>query len=236
MVFIPLQILGILITVVVLGIIIFAYALIKASKKSVSQQDSLEGQIRQAISTARRIKFKAQSDINRLKMWANDAISVTYGQFIQDLPADQLLDNYEKIKQQYADKIDQTQVEKTDNIVYGYLGQIQIKQAEMETAEKTEQKYSQLLEQLKSAKIQDRKNQRLQRHEQKLEQMNKDLTAQKQLIEHDLSYDMLKQDVQQKLAYLQAMQELQQKYDTESFVQNADTYRKEMQNIVDNLN
>ncbi len=229
-----LGIFSLLIIIAVVAFLGFGLALFLSSKKTAKQQPSVEAQVRDAISKARRIKFKAQADINRLTMWANDAIGLTYGKFISDIPADELLNNYETIKSQYADKVDPKEFEKTDRIVNGYLSQINIKKAEMEFAGKTEEKYTQLLEELKKSGLSKKRYDRLERHEKKLESMQDDVSASKQLIEQNLSYDMIKNDVDQQLAYLEALQQLQDKYDTQSFVMNADVYKQEMENIINN--
>ncbi len=230
-----LNIFAVVAAIIIIGVVIFAVSLVNASKKSVSQEDSLEGKIREAISTARRIKFKSQADIEKLKMWANDAISVTFGDIITEFTTDEYLDNFEQIKNKYADKVDPGKLEKTEKIVQGYKGQIAIKQVELETAQRTEQKYSKLLEQLKSSKLENKALKRLTRHEQRLEIMQNDVSAQKQLIEKNLSYDLIKDDLEQQLESLKALNQLQEQFDTKSFVQNAEVYKQEMDKIVNKL-
>ncbi len=227
-----LNIFAVLVAIIIIGVVIFAVALVNASKKSVNQQDSVEDKIRQAISTARRIKFKSKSDIDKLRMWANDAIAITFGDYITDYSADEYLDNFEQIKQKYGNKVDSSQLERIEKIVAGYLGQIAIKQVELETAQKTEQKYTELLEQLKASK----KISKLDRHEQRLKSMQDDISSQKQLIEKNLSYDIIKDDLEQQLESLKALNQLQEQFDTKTFVQNADAYKQEMDKIINNLN
>ncbi len=230
-----LKIIGVIAGIGFVLVVLFAWALIRASKKSAKSDVSLESRIKQAVSTARRIRFKAEADIKRLKMWANDAIRLTYGQLVDNYPVDTLVENYEQIHEKYASRIDPQQAEQTRKIVEGYLGQIQIKQVELETAIKTEEKYRQLLEQLKSAKLKDKKYSALGKHARRLEQLEQNTDNTKQLIEQNLSFDMIKNDVEQQLAYLEALQQLQEKYDTHTFTQNARVYRQEMESIVKNI-
>ncbi len=220
-------------TILLLGIVlavIFAVALIRASKKSGGKTNDLEARLRDAISAARRVKFKADSDIRKLRMWANQAISEVFVE-VTDIPADVLIDKYEQIRDSYGQNKDSNTLEKLDNLISGYKAQMELKLQERQAAEKVEQKYSDLLKDLRQAKTKQQLENRLDRHAERLAAMQGDMEGQKEIISRTYSYDTIEADVKQKIAAMQALEQLQQKYSSPELIQDTSVYRQDLNKI-----
>jgi len=225
------------IIIIVLAIIILIpVALIRASKKSVSKTNTLEEQVKKAISSARRIKFKAESDINRIKILASQTIdTVLSGKISTNFTTEQILENFATVKEMLKDKVDITTLEKTEKLILTYKTQIQLKEKEIEMAEKIESNYKSLLNKLKQAKQNHKINKRLERYKEKIGQMQENIDTQKQLLEQSYSYDMLEADVNQRLNYVIALEELQTKYQTENLITDTTQYQEELEQIIKHL-
>ena len=225
------------IIIIVLAIIILIpVALIRASKKSVSKTNTLEEQVKKAISSARRIKFKAESDINRIKILASQTIdTVLSGKISTNFTTEQILENFATVKEMLKDKVDIRTLEKTEKLILTYKTQIQLKEKEIEMAEKIESNYKSLLNKLKQAKQNHKINKRLERYKEKIGQMQENIDTQKQLLEQSYSYDMLEADVNQRLNYVIALEELQTKYQTENLITDTTQYQEELEQIIKHL-
>jgi len=225
------------IIIIVLAIIILIpVALIRASKKSVSKTNTLEEQVKKAISSARRIKFKAESDINRIKILASQTIdTVLSGKISTNFTTEQILENFATVKEMLKDKVDIRTLEKTEKLILTYKTQIQLKEKEIEMAEKIESNYKSLLNKLKQAKQNHKINKRLDQYKKKIGQMQENIDTQKQLLEQSYSYDMLEADVNQRLNYVIALEELQTKYQTENLITDTTQYQAELEQIIKHL-
>lgn len=225
------------IIIIVLAIIILiSVALIRVSKKSVSKTNTLEEQVKKAISSARRIKFKAESDINRIKILASQTIdTVLSGKIPTNFTTEQILENFATVKEMLKDKVDIRTLEKTEKLILTYKTQIQLKEKEIEMAEKIESNYKSLLNKLKQAKQNHKINKRLERYKEKIGQMQENIDTQKQLLEQSYSYDMLEADVNQRLNYVIALEELQTKYQTENLITDTTQYQEELEQIIKHL-
>ncbi len=215
-------------------IIFFAIALIRASKKSGKKSNDLEAQLREAISAARRVKFKADSDIRKIKMWANQAISEVFTD-VDDIPVDELMDKYQQIRQRYADKIDKEILQKLDNLIGGYKAQIELKLQERQAAEKVEYKYTALIKDLRQAKEKQRLESKLNKQARRLASMQEDISSQKEIISRTYAYDTIEADVKQKITAMEQLAMLQQKYSSPELIQDTSVYGQELNNITAQL-
>ncbi len=232
-----LNVLATILVVVFLGIVIIAIALIKASKKATQSHDNdVVEQLKQAITKARRIRLKAEADISRIRIMAGETITTALGgQIPANISADQLLDDFASVRDKVFVDISPEIQEKTEQLISGYKAQIELKKQEISMAQAVEKKYSQLLEQVKQAAQKQKINQRLDKQQAKLAQMQDSTDSQKQLIEQTYSYDMIAQDVSQKVEYLKALEELQQKYNSPELITDTQQYQKDLQQITEQL-
>ncbi|MBN2664777.1 MAG: hypothetical protein JXR68_14095 [Bacteroidales bacterium] len=196
-------------------IILFIILLIASSKKSKGDggASDLEGQVRQALSSIRQQKFKAEAKINRLKEWANDAIETTYGSLFDDkVLRTQLYENYPEIKAQYAEKLQEAQIEKTDQIVNSCLNHMLTEKSKIETLDKLQTEHEQLRTKLKQTKTQQRQNKRLDKHVNRLNATNEDLSGEETIAMANYTIEDLQQEVALKQEYVKQLEDLSLKY------------------------
>ncbi len=187
--------------------------LIRSSKKAKTEGDDLEDKVREALSSIRRQKYKAEAKINRLKQWTNDAISTTYGSLFGDKYfRTELYENYTEIKEKFADKLEPTQVEKADQVVKGYLKHMLTEKSKIETLETLQKEHEQLKDKLKAAKTHQRNTEKLDKHVSRINQNRDDLSAEKTIAKADYTYDDLKKEVDLKQEYVRQLEDLGLKY------------------------
>ncbi len=204
----------ILVAVGVLALL-FVILLIRSSKKSAGQggADDLESQVRAALSKIRQQKFKSEANINRLKEWANDAIETTYGDLFDDkVLRTELFKNYAGIKAEYDGKLEAAQIAKTEQIVNDCLKNISLEESKIETLDKLQVEHEQLKQKLKNVKLQSRKNQRLDKHVERLNSQSEDLSGEEVIAKADYTIDDLKAEVELKQEYVKQLEEVSMKY------------------------
>ncbi len=217
-------------------IVIFAIMLVRASKNSAPQQDdSIETKLKESISKARRIIFRAQNDIAKFQLLANQAISEALGDLVNKYNTDELYKKFDKIKEDFKNELEEHQWEKLEEIIKGYLAQIELKKHEISAAENIKEKYESLLEQIKHAKKKEKKAQAIEKHSQRLEEISQNTETTKTLIEESLNFDSLKQEVEQKTLYLEELEKLQAQLEDKKIMVDAGTYGEELKKIINNL-
>ncbi len=134
---------------------------------------SVEMKINQAISSARQNKFKAESEIRRLTAWSNDAIFTTYQPEFEKVSAnynkEELLDNYSEIREKFGADLSFETMEKCDGIVKDYSQKISGYKSRIGLFEKQEEEYIALKEKIKAVKQHEKMMNKLQAHDQKIE-------------------------------------------------------------------
>ena len=134
---------------------------------------SIEMKINRAISAARQNKFKAESEIRRLKAWSNDAIFTTYQPEFEKVganyPKEKLFENYNEIREKFGAGLSFETMEKCDGIVKDYSQKISGYQERMQVFDKQEEEYITLKEKIKAVKQHEKMMKKLESHEGKLE-------------------------------------------------------------------
>ncbi len=199
------------------GVLIIALIilLILSSKKSVGEggASDLEGQVREALSSIRKQKFKSEAKINRLKEWANDAVYTTYSSFFGDKYfKNELYEKYPEIKTQYSEKLSAAQIEKTDQIVSSCVNHMLTEKSKMETLDKLQKEHEVLKDKLKDAKIEQRQNKKLDKHINKLKATDDDLSGEALIAKNEYTFEDLQKEVLMKQEYVKQLEELGMKY------------------------
>ncbi len=196
-------------------IVLFLILLVSSSKKSKGEggADDLETQVRNALSSIRQQKFKADAKINRLKEWANDAIFTTYGNLFKDKYfKTELYEKYDEIKIEYASQIPEAQSEKTDQIVSSCINHMLTEKSKVETLDKLQKEHEALRDKLKESKMQQRQSKKLDKHVSRLNANDDDLTGEATIAKADYTLDDLKNEVALKQEYVKQLEELSLKY------------------------
>lgn len=219
-------------------IVLFIILLIMSSKKSkgTGGTDNLETQVREALSSLRKQKFKADAKINRLKEWANDAIYTTYSDLIGDkFFRTELYEKYDEIKSNFANKLTAAQVEKTDNIVSGCMNHILTEKSKIETLDTLQKEHEALRDKLKKSKMQQRQNKRLDKHIDRLNTSNDDLSGEEAIAMADYTFDDLKNEVEMNQEYVKQLEELSLKYGDDIQGTQVDDYKNQLDELKSKL-
>jgi L-lactate utilization protein LutC len=187
--------------------------------KGDSDNMSLEMKVNHAISSSRQNKFKAQSEIRRLTAWCNDAIFSTYHTEYEKVGAsyskENLLDNYSEIQNKYASALSFETSDKCDQIVKDYKQKIDGYKERIDVFEKQELEYTELKAKLKAIKEQEKRNNKLDSHKNKLE--NAAITEGESIVASEgdiarLSEGDIAREVAEKEIYYKQLEELNFKY------------------------
>ena len=180
---------------------------------------SVEMKINNAISEARQNKFKAESEIRRLTAWSNDAIYSAYSQVFDAkgvmMEREKLLDNYNKIKEEYVGQIPFETEDKCDQIVKDYQSKIEGYKQRIGIFEKKQQEYTELKEKMKQVKQNEKRMRQLEKHQQKIEAADKKEIDSIAAGEYDLSgltMGDLEQEVAQREEYFKQLEQLNYQY------------------------
>lgn len=222
-------IIGVL-AVIVIGMLVFS------KKVPKENDDDLESKIRNTLSSIRRQKFKSEAKINRLKEWANDAIYTTYGDlFSGTKEKSELYVNYSQIKEEYSGKLNASQIEKTDNIVDGYLRHIEIEKNKIQTLDKLQTEHEELKTKIKQIHIEQRKNERLDKHSGRISANSEDLSGEKVIAKASFNVDDLRRDVDLKHEYIKQLDELSLEYGENSDSPQIGVYERKLKDISDKI-
>ena len=225
--------------VVVLLVIFISLKLIKSSKESTSGGQELGSKIRNSLSKARQQKFKAESKINRLNEWAINAITTTYSDLFPNgtLPYEkaELLKNYPELQGKYAEKITFEQADKCDNIVNGYIRQIEAEKSKIVAFDKIQKHYEELKEKVKLTKHKQKKQKKLDKHTSRLEKAQDDISGTAKIFEHEYNLEDLKKEVELKDEYINQLEQLNYKYGDDIEPGKTVDYKNEVDNILQKI-
>lgn len=224
----------------ILGVllVLLIILLVRSSKKTKGEggASELEGEVRNALSSIRKQKFKSEAKINRLKEWANDAIDTTYGSLLGDkFFRTKLYDQYDEIKVQFSSQVSDAQVEKTDQIVASCVNHMLTEKSKMETLDKLQKEHELLRDKLKKAKMEQRQSKRLDKHVNRLNETNDDLSGETLIAKADYTLDDLKQEVAMKQEYVKQLEELSLKYGDNIEVTQVNDYQNQLDELKSRL-
>jgi len=180
---------------------------------------SIEMKVNHAISSARQNSFKAQSEIRRLSSYCNTAIFDTFHLEYEKVGArydkDKLMENYDEIKEKYAQNLSFETSDKCDSIVNDYKLKIDGYKERISTFEKQEKEYTELKAKLKEAKQQEKRMARLEAHQQKLD--NAAITEGHSIVAAEdnletMTMSDIAREVEEKELYYKQLEELNYKY------------------------
>lgn len=217
-------------------VIFFIIMLIISSKKTKSSGDSLDEEVRQALSKIRQQKFKAENKINRLKEWANSAIYTTYSElFGEKYSKPDLINNYETIENEFGSKIPESQRLKTKEIVMGYKQHIELEKIKIDNLNKLQNEYETLRKQIKEAKKNESINKKLDTHINRIKESEMDTSAEETIIKSQYTFDDLSKSVEEKKLYIEQLEELTMKYGEDLTNYQLEEYKKEMEQLTQNI-
>lgn len=201
-----------------IGIIVFiSVALINASKSETAGQEfEIESQLRKSISKARQDKFKSEANINKLTQWAQDTIMNTFTADLfpegQPFTRAQVLEKWPEIKEKHGDKVSYEVLDKCNDVVKGYMNQIELEKSKIKAFDKLQTEYEGLREKVKIAKQNSKKSQRIDKQSKKLQNMQDDVSGMASAIELEYNMEDLTKEVELKQEYFKQLEQLQYQY------------------------
>lgn len=201
-------------------LVLISSALIGASKaETESQEFEIESQLRKSISKARQDKFKSESNINKLTQWAEDTIMNTFTADLfqggQPFTRSEVLKKWEEIKEKHADKVSYEVLEKCNDVVKGYLNQIDLEKSKIKVFEKLQTEYEGLKEKIRVTKQNSKKSQRIDKQGAKLSAIQDDTSGMASAIKLEYTMDDLSKEVELKQEYFKQLEQLQYQYGDE---------------------
>ena len=212
-------------------------------KASKSKEVSLEERINIALQKAKEDKRKAGKEIEDIKEWAAEAIIDVYSAFFPNghlsyyrkQYAETALAKYDEIKQKYAEQIEPEMIEKCDNLVAGYLNQIQLRESKLKLFEKIEQEYIQTRQKLRMAEAQGKKTDRIQEHEERLEKLDEDTEGLANAMTQSYKLEDIKQEIELKEEYFNQLEKLNLQFANESDYKNSLSYKEEIDKMINKM-
>jgi hypothetical protein len=211
--------------------------LINASKSETDGTEfELESQIRKAISKARQDKFKSEANINKLTMWAQETIVTAYDDLFPNgtmpFSKEKAFENYEKIKEEYGNKLTFEVLDKCDNVVKGYINQIELEKSKIKVFDKMQTEYEAMKEKIKIAKQQMKKSERVGKYENKLKTMQDDTSGLASAINNEYTLDNLTKEVELKQEYFKQLEQLHYEYGDDVDPNKAIEYKTKVDEIL----
>jgi hypothetical protein len=208
--------------------------------KEKAKELTLEERINMALQKAKEDKRKASKEIADIKQWAAGAIVDVYSAFFPNghltyyrkQYAETALPQYAEIKQKYSSQIDSEMAEKCDNIVSGYMNQIQLRESKLKLFEKIELEYLKTKEKLKIAENQGKKTDRLQQHEERLKNLDNDVDGLSTAMTQTYKLDDIKEEIALKEEYFNQLEKLNNQFADESDYKNSLAYKDEIDKMI----
>lgn len=203
----------------------------------------LEQTINQSLRKAEQDKINAEKMITVIYGWAAEAIIDTYADqfpngnlsFYRDKYKETALQDYEKIKEEHAAKLNAEVVEKCDKIVSAYLKQAELQQAKVQLYTKLYDEYKATKQKFDIAKIQAAKTDKLRAHGSRISAMNEDPADLSNAYSQSYKLEDLKKEVEIKEAYFDQLDKLNQQYGDSQNLETTSAYKDEIDKLMNEL-
>lgn len=201
------------------------------------EDNSLEIRINDAMKKCETDKQEALRDITKLQGWAAEAIMDTYVDFFpnahlsfyRDKYKTDALQKYDIIKQEHAPKMDKDTVARCDKIVQGYLNHIKMLESKIELFDQLYNEHKQTKQKLESYKHQAAKQDKLDVHSKRLNEMNDDVDSLADAYSGNYELQELQDEVELKEEYFKQMEQLSKQYgEKDSDFENSLAYKEEI--------
>ena len=168
----------------------------KGHKKD--EEKALLQEIDSSLKKTKLERRMVEKEIEEIKDWAANAIIDAYADFFPNSNltyyrkqyAETALEEYQKIKEKFAPRMNSDDVQKCDDIVKSYLNQIKIREEKLKLLEQLEAEYRESKEKLKQAKLQE---------DRQLEKMSRE----ERLLEHNRRLKVLEEQSNKKIAEIE---------------------------------
>jgi len=221
-------------------IVLFGAALIRTSQAVPQDGDQeLESQIRKSISKARQDKFKSESTIQKLTQWAQDTImnTLTPDLFPGGLPFQRIevLEKWSEIKEKHGNKVSFEILDKCNDVVSGYLNQIELEKSKIKVFDKLQTEYEGLKEKIAISKQNSKKSERIDKQNNKLQAIQNDDSSMASAINLEYKMEDLNKEVELKQEYYKQLEQLQYQYGDNINSTQAVDFKQKIDEMLSNL-
>ena len=207
------------------------------------EDNTFELKIQDAVNKCKNDRISAEKEISNMMTWAEDAIMEIYADYFENAHLsyyrekyrDGLLDKYAKIKEEHGPKIDNQMVMQCDKIVSGYINQASMLMSKVKLFEKLENEHKHILSKLRTAQEKISKMKKLDKHSNRLEEMNSDTKHLSASIAGGYELEEINREFMLKEEYYNQLEMLNQEYGSDEHFDNALDYKKEVDKMVDNM-
>ncbi len=216
----------------------------KKEEEKENQDNALEEQINDAIKQAEEGLKNEQEEIKSILSSVKDVIIDTYIDYFpnaqysyyRDQIKEEALEKYPKIKEENASKIDAEVAEKCDKIVKAYLNQVELRKSKILFYEKLVKKYQDSQKQLKEAKEKIDRMKKLEKHSEKLKNMDDDVGELAETYHAQYQLEDITKDFELKLEYYNQVEQLSKEYsnDDES-LNKSEAYKDEVDRLLNKI-
>jgi len=215
----------------------------KKKKKDKEQEITLEERVNLALQKAKEDKRLADKEIRDIKKWAAEAIIDVYSAFFpnsnltyyRNQYAETALSEYNTIKEKYSSQLDPEMADKCDNIVSGYLNQIQLRESKLKLFEKIESEYMKTKEKLRMAEKQGQRTDKVQEHEERLKNLDNDSSSLSAAMTQTYKLDDLKEEIALKEEYFNQLEKLHTQFSDDSDYNNSIAYKGEIDKMIEEI-
>jgi len=212
--------------------------------KKKEKELSLEERINLALQKAKEDTKLITKEIEDIKEWASNAIVDVYSAFFPNSNltyyrkqyAETALVEYDSIKAKYSSELEPEMVEKCDNIVTGYLNQLQLRESKLKLFKKIEEEYKATKEKLRMAEKEGQKVDRLQEHTERLKNLDSDSSTLSKAMTETYKLEDIKEDIAMKEEYFNQLEKLNNQFADESDYSNSIAYKKEIDKMLEQMN
>lgn len=212
-------------------------------KKDKEKEITLEERVNLALQKAKEDKKLASKEITDINKWASEAIVDFYSAFFPNANltyyrnqyAATALKEYNSIKEKYASQIDPEMVTKCDNIVSGYMNQIQLRESKLKLFEKIEAEYIKTKDKLRMAEKQGQRTDKIQEHTERLKNLDDDSNSLSTAMTETYKLDDLKEEIALKEEYFNQLEKLNNQFADDSDYNNSLAYKGEIDKMIDEM-
>ena len=211
--------------------------------KKKEKELSLEERINLALQKAKQDTRLASKEINDINQWAADAIIDVYSAFFPNSNltyyrqkyAETALAEYQQIKEKYASEIESEMVEKCDNIVAGYMNQIQLRESKLKLFRKIEEEYKKTKDKLRIAEKQGERTDNLKEHTERLKNLDDDSSSLSTAMTETYKLEDIKEDIAMKEEYFNQLEKLTHQFSDESDYNNSLAFKEEIDKMIEQM-
>lgn len=218
----------------------------KRDKEENSLEDnSLEKKLDGALSKAREERRDAENEIKKIESWAAEAIVDTYADqfpnghltYYREQYKEKALSTYKEIKTENAEKIPADKAAKCDEIVSGYMNQIELRKSKIKLYDKMIKEYEATKSGFKNIERKKASGNKLSKHQERLSELDSNTDIYTDALTDSDKMKELQREFEMKEEYMRQLDELSRKYsaDAPDKFDSSGAFKDELDKIIKDL-